>query len=261
MRPRSSVTIGPYALRKHKPDILRAYGRALRSLTRPSMMWHLLWPGLLAFVVWLGVAFYFWADAITAIASLVRNWPTIGDWVKDSSVISAAFTVGANMVLLFLFVPLVSVTSAVIVSTIALPLMLERIANADYADIEERKGGSQTGSVFNSLYALAIFIVLAVLSLPFWLIPGLGLLLPLLLAAWLNQRCYRYDALMNHADRREMRQIIKANRWRLMLLGLGAAAAAFIPIANIVVPAFTGLAFVHFLLEALRHARSEETSQ
>lgn len=38
-------------------DILVAFGRAGRSLGRRDMFWHLLWPGLLAVVIWAGVAF------------------------------------------------------------------------------------------------------------------------------------------------------------------------------------------------------------
>jgi len=41
-------------------DILVAFGRAGRSLGRRDMFWHLLWPGLLAVVIWAGVAFYAW---------------------------------------------------------------------------------------------------------------------------------------------------------------------------------------------------------
>ena len=41
-------------------DILVAFGRASRSLMRRDIFWHLLWPGLLAMVIWAVVAFMLW---------------------------------------------------------------------------------------------------------------------------------------------------------------------------------------------------------
>ena len=41
-------------------DILVAFGRASRSLMRRDIFWHLLWPGLLAVVIWAVVAFMLW---------------------------------------------------------------------------------------------------------------------------------------------------------------------------------------------------------
>ena len=84
----------------------------------------------------------------------------------------------------------------------------------------------------------------------------MGLLLPLLLSAWLNQRAYRYDALMQHADRDEYRKLVGAHRGKLMLVGLGAGALNYVPLLNLFAPAFAGLAFVHYCLEGLRRMRA-----
>ena len=85
--------------------------------------------------------------------------------------------------------------------------------------------------------------------------PGLGIVIPLLLTAWLNRRAFRYDALMMHADRDEMKLIPERNASGLMMLGVGCALLAYVPILNLVAPAFCGLAFVHYLLEALQQHR------
>jgi hypothetical protein len=62
------------------------------------------------------------------------------------------------------------------------------VAATDYADIARRRGGSQMGSVSTPSASVLQFLLLLVLSLPLWLIPGAGLLLSLVLTAWLNQR-------------------------------------------------------------------------
>ena len=120
------------------------------------------------------------------------------------------------------------------------------------------KGGSQTGSIWNAMTSVLQFMVLLVLSLPLWLIPGAGLLISLLLTAWLNVRAFRYDALMKHADTYEMKQIPAEQSSGLFGVGLVGAAMAHVPVLNLFAPALSGLAFVHYLLSALRVARGRE---
>ncbi|MGC3964860.1 MAG: EI24 domain-containing protein [Rhodocyclaceae bacterium] len=236
-------------------SVFVAYTRALRSLMRPDIFWHLLWPSLLAFAIWIGVAVFFWADASAALIHMADGWPLVGNWFAHEESGRVTVAVVVNVLLFMLAVPLVFVTSAILVSIFALPMMLERVARTDYSDLEERRGGTITGSLFNSLWALVVFLVVAGLTLPFWLIPGVGLVLSVLLSAWLNQRCYRYDALMNHADKAELRDVPRRRKGGVYALGIGAGVLAFVPFLNLFVPAFTGLAFVHYLLEGLRRDR------
>src|SRR5690606_36513578 len=90
----------------------------------------------------------------------------------------------------------------------------------------------------------------------FWLIPGVGLVAPVLLTGWLNQRAFGYDALMLHADKPEMDRMREEQRMPMMVLGGGSAMLAYVPFLNLMAPAFAGLAFVHYLLEALRRDRA-----
>ncbi len=52
------------------------------------------------------------------------------------------------------------------------------------------------------------------------------------LSAWLNQRCYRYDVLMRHADREELRRLPREHRGALYLIGAAAGILAFVPIVQ-----------------------------
>jgi uncharacterized protein involved in cysteine biosynthesis len=93
--------------------------------------------------------------------------------------------------------------------------------------------------------------------LPLLLIPGALLVLPLLWGTWLNQRTFRFDALAEHATRAEMQRLIAENRSRFYLAGLGTAAAAQLPLLNLLAPAFAALVFVHLGLAALRRQRQQ----
>ena len=238
-------------------DILQAYGRALRSLMRPDIFWHLMWPTLLAVLLWVGLVITFGSDLAAQLLRLLESWPLIGGWLApEHETLRAAVSLAANLVLWLLALPLIYVTAALIVSVFAISFMLDRVGERDYADLALRRGGSFAGSLINSLGALLVFLLLALLSLPLWFVPGLGLVLSILLAVWLNKRCYSYDALMNHADAQELLLLPRQQRGRLWLLGLGAALLGFVPLLNLFVPALTGLAFVHYLLEALRRQRA-----
>ena len=93
------------------------------------------------------------------------------------------------------------------------------------------------------------------MSLPFWLIPGAGLLISVALTGWLNQRAFGYDALMFHADKAELQRLRDDWRPQMLLLGGGTALLAYVPVINLVAPAYAGLAFVHYMLETLRRHR------
>lgn len=232
--------------------------RAFRSLSRGHILWHLLWPTLLAFAIWISVGIAIWAESAALLLGYVQAWPAVGNWFADGSALAVALGAAAHLLLILLFVPLSLLTATVLISVFALPMMLDRVAATDYPDIAQRKGGSQIGSVINALWSLMIFIVLALVTLPLWLIPGMGLVLTVALGAWLNQRCYAYDALMLHADEREMRELPQRHRAKLWLLGAVAGVLVYVPFLNFFVPAITGLVFVHYLLQALREARGRK---
>lgn len=236
-------------------EVLSAFGRALRSLSRPSMFWHLIWPTMVAIVVWAVLGWFFWADASSALLDLFHRWPWLQKVMDSTQFLSVAALATVHVFLALLFVPLVYATALMLVAIVALPLMLERVGNAEYGDLEKRNGGTMAGSVGNALWALVVYIFAWLATLPLWLIPGLGLLLPVLLSAYLSQRAYRYDALMQHADADEMRTVIARERGGLWMVGILSGLLAYVPVVNLLVPAYSGLAFVHFCLGSLRRQR------
>ena len=117
---------------------------------------------------------------------------------------------------------------AIIIGAVALPMMLEKVAAQDYPDLARRGGGSNLGSLWNALKVGLGFVAMLLLSLPLWLLPGAGLLISLVLTAWLNQRAFAYDALMVHADAYELKTIPRQHHGKLFTVGLaGAVLAAY----------------------------------
>ncbi|MEC5387027.1 EI24 domain-containing protein [Uliginosibacterium sp. H3] len=235
-----------------------AWTRAARSLMRPDVMWHLLWPTLVAFVAWLIAAVLVWGQAAELLVRLAQGLPWVGSWFVAGSTSATVLEGFTHVLLILLLLPLSLLTATVLISLIALPLMLDRVATTDYPELVERRGGSQIGSAANAVWALMLFLVLGLCSLPLWFIPGMGVVLSVCLSAWLNQRCYRYDVLMRHADRNELRTLPRQHRGALYAIGGVAGVLVFVPVFNLFVPALSGLAFVHYLLQALRESRAAE---
>jgi len=237
-------------------DILLAFGRALRSLGRREILWHMVWPSVVALLLWGGITIYSWSAVVDGIITWMRGWPIVGDWLTASQVATATALVLVKLAVALMLVPLVYVTAALLVAVIALPLMLERVAVYDYADLEQRRGGSNAGSAWNGIVAGVLFMLGLLVTLPLWLIPGVGLVATVALTGWLNQRAFGYDALMLHADRSELARLPRLLRQPMLLLGGACALLAYVPFVNFLAPAFCGLAFVHFMLESLRRERA-----
>ncbi|MDR2091746.1 MAG: EI24 domain-containing protein [Azoarcus sp.] len=233
-----------------------ALSRSIRSMLRLDVFGHLIWPGIVSALLWLAIAVFSWTTLIGGIMQWVEGWGWgIGDQISASALLAGIVFFLVKFAVVCAFVPLFYVTSLALVALVALPMMLDRVAQRDYADLEQRRGGSNMGSIVNTITALLWFTLVFILSLPLWLIPGVSLVAPLLATGWLNQRVFSYDALMRHADRDELARLREKLRPSLLLLGGTTVLFAYVPLLNVIAPALSGLAFVHFLLEALRRER------
>jgi hypothetical protein len=234
-----------------------ALGRSVKSLARPGIFWHLIWPAIVSALLWIVVAFFFGAKAVDALMEAIEGFGWVGSRISASAWAAGIVLFMVKLLVVLAFVPLIYVTSAVLVATVALPMMLDQVARYDYTDLEQCRGGSNVGSIGNTLAALLWFVLILAASLPLWLIPGVALVAPVLAMGWLSQRIFGYDALMRHADRDEFTRLRQELRPKMLLLGGGTTLLAYVPVVNIIAPAFSGLAFVHFMLEALRRDRLE----
>jgi uncharacterized protein involved in cysteine biosynthesis len=230
-------------------EVFAAFTKALRDMTRAEVLWRAAWPPLVALVGWTWVAVAVWAQGVALMTSVVPQLPWAGwDWVAHWA---------AVFLLLAAFASLVYFTAIFLVAVFALPSLVNLVATRDYPDLGRHGENAFWGSLGNTLAAGAIFVAGCLVMLPLLLIPGALLVLPLLWGSWLNQRTFRFDALADHATRTEMQRLLKANRSRFYCAGLATAAAAHVPLVNLLVPAFTAVVFVHLGLAALRRQRQE----
>jgi len=231
--------------------IARSLLFAMGNLLHPRMLWLMLWPVLIALALWGTLAIVFWAQLAVWLAGVLNQWLTTG-WLAIQWDLQGATLIAAKFLILILLVPLIQLTALLILSTFGMPAMVEHVAVRSYPGLVQRKGGSLAGSVWNGVVALCGMVGLFLVSIPFWFVPPLWPLIPVAILGWVNQRVLRYDALAEHADAAEMRQVFAGRRSSLYLLGLVLALMAYIPLVGFFAPVLFGLSFIHYLLAALK---------
>jgi uncharacterized protein involved in cysteine biosynthesis len=234
--------------------ILDALARALRDLFSLQVLWVVVWPMLVALLLWLVLGITFWS---TFSGWIAQGLDTLGiqTWLADLEPVWIAHAIQL-FVHLLLFVPLVMLTALVITALFGMPALVRLVAGRDYPRLSRENGGGLVGSLWNAVIAIAVFVVLWLVTLPLWLI-GVGVIVPFVAAAYLNQRLFRYDAIAEHASADEMAALFKQERSGWWGLGLLTGLVQFVPLLNLLGPVFAALAFIHFGLARLDRRRSD----
>jgi hypothetical protein len=234
--------------------IFGAIAVAFVNLLHPRMLWLMIWPVLVAILVWGLAAFLYWSRVALWLADHFRRWIESGVFLVRFEG-GEAVMLAAHIILVLVFVPAVYLTALMILSIFGMNEMVAHVARRRFPQLERRQGGGVAGSVWNGIVAMAGMAVLAVVTLPLWVFPPLWPVIPVGIFAWVNQRVLRYDALAEHATADEMKEIFRATWKQLYAMGLLLALVAFVPLAGFIAPVLFGLAFINFLLYELQLRR------
>lgn len=238
--------------------VARALARALPLVFEARVLGLVLAPLAAAAVLFTVLALLFWAPVGTGIAGMLTRGmraigvPTALDWLA---------TAGGGVAAFLLFALAVGAFALAAIAVLAGPVFTRVVALRRFPDLERKRGGSLSGGALNAVFALAVWLPLWLATLPFLLIPLVGVPLSLCLSAWLNQRLFRYDALAEHASAEERAAVIREARGRLFALGLVLAPLAFVPVANLIAPLYAGLAFTHLCLDELAALRARRVAE
>lgn len=233
--------------------ILDSMARALRDLFSLRVLWVVVWPMLIALLLWLVLGITFWTT--------FSGWLTLGleaigiqIWLAELEPVWIATGIQVLLHLMF-FVPLVMLTALVLTALFGMPALIRVVAERDYPQLKRENGGGFIGSVWNAVIAIVVFVGLWLVTLPLWLI-GVGVIIPFVAAAYLNQRLFRYDAIAEHATAGEMATLFRNERGGWWGLGLLTGLVQFVPVLNLLGPVLAALAFIHYGLARLNLQRN-----
>ncbi|HCZ17636.1 MAG TPA: hypothetical protein DHV85_24295 [Candidatus Accumulibacter sp.] len=230
-------------------EIVLAMARSLRTLGRGRVWLLFFGPAVVAVVVWVGLTVF----ALESLIGLLVDQPPL-TWLAGWGAVWLA-KLGAVLGGWLLILAAAFVTAMLLAAIFVMPLLLDHVALADYPELARVGKDSLTAGAWNSIAAVLLYLIGWLLTLPLWLIPGLGLLLPILWMAWLTRRTFAYDALTVHATGQEWRELRRQQGWPLLLLGVVLALLAHVPVLGLLTPTLAALAYTHFCLEALRRLR------
>lgn len=234
-------------------SMIDALVRALRDLFNLRVLWVVVWPMGASLLLWLVLGVTFWGTLSGWIAQAL-DAIGIQTWLTDLEPVWIANGIQVLLHLL-LFVPLVILTALVITALFGMPALIRVVAERDYPQLKRESGGGLMGSLWNAVVAVTLFLVIWAVTLPLWLI-GVGVIVPFVAAAYLNQRLFRYDAIAEHASTDEMVSLFKQARGGWWGLGLLTGLLQFVPLLNLLGPVFAALAFIHYGLARLNQQRA-----
>ena len=230
-------------------DVFLALVRTLSTLARPRVWGLMVGPAIVALVAWLGLTIFLFDTLMTHFLDLppmswLAGWGAV--WLAKLFAALGGW---------LLILAAVYVTAMLLAAVFVLPLLLNYVAATDYPELARLGKDSVTASTWNSISAALLFIVGWVVTLPLWLIPGVGLVLPMFWMAWLNRRTFVYDSLAVHATDEEWRGLRRKHGAPLLTLGITLALVAHVPVLGLLAPTLAVLAYLHYCLEALRRMR------
>ncbi len=261
-----------------------SFWRAVAYCLHPRVIGLSLLPLLLAGTATLGVGYLFWEVAVASVRSTLEHWSLVNSMLEwMSTFLGAGFrTAIAPLIVVALSIPVVVALTLVLVALWVTPATVTLVSRRRFPTLERRHGGSWWRGLLWALACTVAALAMVMITLPFWLVPGLALVLPPLIWGWLTARVMTFDALAEHASTPEREAITRAHRFPLLIMGIVCGFLCGIPsliwtisagtliLAPVLMPAviwiytmiftFSALWFTHYVLAVLASLRDAEAS-
>ena len=264
--------------------VFDAFWRAAAYCLHPRLMLWSLLPVLLAGSALGALGWLYWEGAVAAVRGALEQWELVAALLRwlDSMGLASLRTLMAPLIIVALMVPLVVVSSLLLVAWLMTPAVVHLVAGRRFPQLQRLQGGSWLhGLVWSLCCTLGALLAIAV-SVPLWFVPPLVLVLPPLIWGWLTCRVLAFDVLAQHASAAERRLLMRKRRWPLLGIGmvcgyvgaapsllwaLNAATLIFAPVLAVasvwlytLVFAFAACWFAHYLLADLQQLRGLPTA-
>jgi uncharacterized protein involved in cysteine biosynthesis len=210
--------------------------KAFRDILSPSVLGFILKVGLGSFLFWIVVLRLLWEPFERFVASWIGMIPFVGGWEWFQ-------TGGAFLAALALGYALVIVTISLATSLWSEKILL-KLAAREYPRLRPSGSAKIHRSIYYTVKASLLFLILFLVTLPLIFVPILGQLWMLWLWSILLREPTVYDVgALFIPDESELKRLAKRSR----LIALVAAAFNYIPFLNIFAPLFAQILFLHHI--------------
>jgi hypothetical protein len=260
-------------------ELLDAFWRALAYCVHPRVVGLSLLPLLIGALL-MGLGYWLlWDAVVAATQARLQGWAWVDaalQWLERMSGGSMR-AAAATVIVVMLALPVVVVLSVLLVGLLMTPAIVNLVATRRFPALERRRGANWAISLWVSFISTLLALLVLIVTIPMWFVPPMVLVLPPLIWGWLTYRVMSHDALSEHADAAERRELLRRHRVPLFAIGviagyLGAAPsllwalnAVTIVFAWLLIPlsmwlytlvfAFSALWFVHYALASLQKLR------
>jgi hypothetical protein len=165
----------------------------------------------------------FWEPAQLLVRDALSAWGLLRpllDWLSAHGMEGLRAMI-APMVLVFLATPVVASLAMVLVVSFMPAVLVPWVAARRFPALARQPAAGFWWGAVRALGMAALAAVLVLLSIPLWLIPPLGVLIPALIWGWLTYQVMWFDALAEYASAQERSEL--ARRHRPWLWGMGMA--------------------------------------
>src|SRR6478735_7842721 len=138
----------------------------------------------------LGLGYFYWDASLEWVRGLLESsdlLKNVWSWLQGVGAGNLK-TVAAPLIVIFTLTPLIVLLSLLLVATFMGPALSALVAERRFPNLERKRGGSLVMSIAWSLGSTVLALLALVISVPFWLVPPLILILPPLIWGWLTYR-------------------------------------------------------------------------
>jgi hypothetical protein len=212
--------------------------KSLKDIFSPTVLSFILKVGLGSFVAVILFLYMIWDKFSAFVSSLIASIPYIGSFsfIQEGSSFLVALVVAYTLVIVVIN----------IVTSFYSPKVIMKLAKKHYPYVQIKDESKITSSLYYTLKATIIFLILFVLFLPIILfVPVLGQIVMLFLWAILLKEPTFYDvsSLFSGIDKQRLQKA--KSMWIIALI---AATFNYIPVLNIFATLFSQIMFMHYIL-------------
>jgi len=200
---------------------------------------------LLRCVAWSAICFIALHVLAVWLVQRVLQWHGPLGWAGD-----LLATVGATLLTLWLFLPL-----AAAISTLYLSRIAAAVERRYYPFLRPAHGASVASQAWDGIVLFGRILTFSLISFALVLIlPGAGIVLAWAIAAYALGRGLFVAVAMRRMQRSDAHALYRRFRWQILTQGGLMAAAASVPVVNLLIPLLGTAAMVHVLDDALSEA-------